>query len=192
MTDLKKMRSEFEKKYRLAEVGNKMEEAFGCEFYVFDRFVGNDGARIVARTKDAHIAAKLLKAYPADEMISLNASASEPQGTKFGYYHVTAKRGFRDTYTSMQVQWLHGGDLFEFELPIDGNVLLEPFFYNDKRTMSRSERDTYRPDRNGQLINNMDLPIKRFICEHISYQGGYQSATDTDEIDNIIETIKKA
>lgn len=78
MKDLAKLKSEFERKYKLAEIENQMEIKFGCEFIVLERLKVN-GSRIIAKTEDLHIAAAILKEYPADEEQSLNSSARDPK-----------------------------------------------------------------------------------------------------------------
>lgn len=191
MKDLQKMRSDFEEKWKFAEMENMMEQRFGCEFMVLGR-IHRNGARIIAKTEDAHIASELLKAYPADEEQPLNASARDPKGTIFGLYHVRAERGFRDQYTKLRVTWLHDGNEFEFDLKIDGSELLEKFFVNDQRKMTRIECDTYKPLRRGHIVRDMDLPIKRFLCDQIAYEGGYRSATEPERIQEIIDAIKEA
>lgn len=184
------MRNEFEKKIKLAEIENQMEEKFGCEFFAFERYHA-DGLRIVARKDDIHIAAELLRNYPADEEVPLNAS-SISKGTVFGFYHACARRGFNDSYTKLQICWRNKGNEYEFELRIDGNEKLERFFTNDQRKMSSSEQSTYKPVRRGHIVKDMDLPIKRFLCNQIVYDGGSRSATEPEKIMEIIETIKEA
>ena len=191
MKDLEKMKSEFERKYKLAEIGNQLEERFGCEFMVIDRSK-EQGARFIAETDDIHIVGDLLKAFPADKEQALNATAGEPKGTIFGLYHVYANRGFRDLYTKLQIKWLNGNNEYQCELIIDENEVLEPFFVNDQRKMSRIECDTYKPMRRGHIVRDLDLPIKRFLCNQIRYEGGYQSATEPERIEEIINAIKEA
>lgn len=191
MKDLAKLKSEFERKYKLAEIENQMEVKFGCEFMALERFKVK-GSRIIAKTEDLHIAAAILKEYPADEEQSLNSSARNPKGTVFGLYHVRAERGFRDTNTKLRVSWLNGGNEFEFDLKIDGNEVLEKFFVNDQRKMTRIECETYKPLREGHIVRDMDLPIKRFLCDQVLYEGGYRSATEPERIQEIIDAIKEA
>lgn len=191
MKDLERMKSEFEKELKFAQIGNQMEERFGCEFAVLERFK-KEGARIIARKEDIHVASELLKAYPADEEQSLDASARNPQGTIKGLYHVRAERGFRDMHTTLEVCWLHQGNQYEFRLTIDGNEVLEKFFVNEQRKMTRIECDTYKPLRRGHIVRDMDLPVKRFLCDQIRYEGGISSATEPDRIKEIIDAIKEA
>ena len=191
MKDLAKLKSEFERKYKLAEIENQMEVKFGCEFMALERF-NAQGSCIIAKTKDLHIAAAILKEYPADEEQSLNSSARDPKGTVFGLYHVRAERGFRDTYTKLRVSWLNGGNEFAFDLKIDGNEVLEKFFVNDQRKMTRIECETYKPLRSDRIVYDMDLPIKRFLCDQVSYEGGYRSATEPERKQEIIDAIKEA
>lgn len=185
------MKSEFEKELKFAEIENRMEQRFGCGFMVLGRF-NKEGARVIAKTEDNHIAAEFLKAFPANEEQPLDASARNPRGTILGLYHIRAERGFRDTYTKLRVSWLCSGDEYEFTLKIDGNELLERFFVDDQRKMTRSECDTYRPLRGDCIVRDMDLPIKRFLCDQIAYEGGYRSATEPDRIMEIIDAIKEA
>lgn len=201
MKDLEKMKADFAKKLEMAKVENEMEERFGIHFQVLDMLRG-DGLRIIARGEGQyglsvdhitpHEAACLLCAFDADTEQPLDASATNPRGTVRGLYHVRAERGFRSSFTLLRVEWLHGGNNYEIGLKIDGEEMLEKFFVNSTRKMDSSERETYKPTRRGHIVRELDLPIKRFICSHISYSGGYQSATDLAVINDIIETIKKA
>lgn len=195
MTDLQKMREDFEKKYAREEKANVLELRFGTEFYVFDRF-NKPGLRIVAKscnfpyeTISKETARKLLNAFPADEKLLLNSSASGPKDPIHGFYLVRAERGFRDSFTSLKVSWMNEGDEYEFLLHIDGDAVLEPFFDNSTRKMDSSELETYKPTYRGHIRREMDLPIKRFKCKHLSYKGGYLSCLDLDVIDQIIKSI---
>lgn len=190
MKDLQKLRKGFEKKLKLAEIENEMEEKYGCEFMAIGHLF-NDGAHIIAKTDELSVAARLLNDFPADKERPLDASATNPKGGVFGLYKAGAERGFRDTYTKLKISWFHKGDEFEFELKIDGNELLEQFFINDQRKMADFERDTYKPTRRGHIVRDMDLPIKRFLCDQIAYQGGYRSATEPERIMDIINAIKE-
>ena len=185
------MKSEFEKKLKFAEIGNQMEERFGCEFMVLSR-IFKGGARIIAETDDVRIASELLKAFPADEELPLDASARNTKGTIFGLYQAKVERGFKAAFTTLEISWLHGGDEYEFRLKIDGSELLERFFVNDLRSMSISECYTYKPLKQGRLVRDMELPIKRFLCNQIEYEGGYRSATEPERIMEIINAIKEA
>ena len=187
---MKKMKSEFEKKLKFAEKENQLEERFGCQFLVFERYKA-DGARIYAKEIDLHIASELLKAFPADEEVPLDTSARNPKGNVKGLYHARTERGFRDSYTKLRIEWLHKGDEYDFDVRIDGNERLERFFVNDQRKMTSSECETYRPLRRGHIVRDMDLPIKRFLCNQIEYQGGYRSATEPERIKEIIDAIKE-
>lgn len=158
---------------------------------VFER-IFKKGARVIAKTEDSHVASELLKAFPADEEQPLDASARNTKGTIFGPYRARAERGFKDTFTTLKISWLHGGDEYEFELKIDGSELLERFFVNDQRKMSSIECETYKPLRRGHIVRNMDLPIKRFLCAQIAYEGGYRSATEPERIMDIVNAIKEA
>lgn len=191
MKDLEKLKSEFDKKLKFAEIENQMESKFGCEFMVLGR-INKEGVRIIAKTDDLHIASELLKEFPSDEEQVLDASARNPQGTVFGLYKAKAERGFRDTYTKLKITWLYKGNEFEFELKIDGDELLEQFFVNDQRKMTSIECETYKPMRRGHIVRDMDLPIKRFLCNQIAYQGGYRSATEPERIMDIVNAIKEA
>lgn len=191
MKDLENLKRKFELEFKFAKIENQMEERFGCVFLVYKR-LWHDGARIVAKTDDAHIAGELLKAFPADEEQPLNASVGNPKGTVSGMYKARAERHFNDAYTKLKITWLHKGDEFEFELKIDGSELLEQFFVNAQRQMSSIERDTYKPVRRGRIVRDMDLPIKRFLCNQIAYEGGYQSATEPERIMDIVNAIKEA
>lgn len=136
MKDLMKMKADHEKEFRMAVIGNQLEERFHTPFQVLERIKG-DGLRIIAKsvgkygingdTIDMTTAALLLSYFPADEPQPLNASAINPKGDIFGLYRVRVNRGFRAAFTSLNVEWLHGDNDFEITLKIDGNDALEPF-----------------------------------------------------------------
>lgn len=193
------MQAKFVKELEMAKVENEMEERFGIHFQVLEMLRG-DGMRIIARGEGQyglsvdhitmHDAACLLCAFGADTEQPLDASATNTSGTVRGMYRIMAERSFRASFTSLRIVWLHGGNSYEIGLKIDGEEMLEKYFVNSTRKMDSSERETYRPIRRGHLVRELDLPIKRFVCSHISYSRGYQSATDLDVINEIIETIK--
>lgn len=199
MKDLEKMQAKFAKELEMAKVENEMEERFGIHFHVLEMLHG-DGLRIIAKGEGQyglsvdhitpHEAACLVCAFDADTEQPLDASATNPHGTVRGMYRVMAERGFRESFTLLRVEWLHGGNKYEIGLKIDGEEILEKYFVNSTRKMDSSERETYKPTRRGHLVRELDLPIKRFICSHITYSRGYQSATDLAAINDIIETIK--
>ena len=199
MKDLEKMQAKFAKELEMAKVENEMEERFGIHFQVLEMLRG-DGLRIIARGEGQyglsvdhitlHEAACLLCAFDADTEQPLDATATNPRGNVRGLYHVRAERSFRASYTLLRIEWLHGGNNYEIGLKIDGEEMLEKYFVDSTRKMDSSERETYKPIRRGQLVQELDLPIKRFICSHISYSGGHLSATNLDVINEIIETIK--
>ena len=199
MKDLMKMKAKFEREFEMAKIENEMEERFNMHFRVMERLGTTDGLRVIAHCVGAYglsvdeitmaEAARMLCAFPSDEKQVLNASATS-KGDTFGYYHIRTHRGFNAHFTTLSVEWLHGGNSYEFSLQIDGNEKLEGFFRDGVRPMDSAERSTYKPTRRGHLVKSMDLPIKKFNCNCITYSGGYQSATDTDVIDEIIRTIK--
>ena len=201
MNDLAKMKEQFEKSFQRATMENELEERFGIRFSVLENIL-DDGLRIIARgageyglTTDyitPHDAARLLCSLPADRLQPLDATASEPNGHTMGLYQVRATRGYRDNFTLLEIRWWHNGDSYECGLKIDGDEMLEPFFYNSHRKLSSIERDVYKPLRRGHIVRDLDLPIKEFMCAHISFSGGHQSATEIEAIDEIINTIKNA
>lgn len=198
MKDLQKMRDEFEKKIERERIANNLEERFGVEFYVFERFRAN-GLRILAHndnfrdeTISLALAKQLLEEFPADERLLLNATASGQKDEVHGFYHLCANRGFTAQFTSLKVHWLHKGNEYAFHLHIDGNEVLEQFFTPSTRRMDSTERETYKPTYRGHILREKDLPIMRFKCSHISYSGGHLAATDLAVIDEIISAIKNA
>ena len=198
MKDLQKMREDFEKQIERERIANNLEERFGVEFYVFERFRGN-GLRILARNnnfRDETIslssAKQLLEEFPADEQQILNDISGGQKNKVYGFYRLCADRGFSARFTSLNVDWLHKGNEYVFNLHIDGNEVLEQFFTPSTRRMDSTERETYKPTYCGHIRREMDLPIMRFKCSHISYSGGHLAATDLSIIDEIISAIKNA
>jgi hypothetical protein len=205
MKDLNEIKAKYAAKLaeelELAELSNKYEKLIGVEFE----------ARILLKNKiyispvcekgkyglyenftTPQIGGMMLRNINPDEKIVLNDTATK-EGSISGFYKLTATRGFSDSYTLLKVEWISEGITFSFSLKIDGEEILEPFFFSSMREMSSSERSTYKPvTRYGHIAKTLDLPIMRFHCSHITFSGGYLRATDVDEISKIIAAIKNA
>ena len=118
MKDLQKMREDFEKQIERERIANNLEERFGVEFYVFERFRGN-GLRILARNnnfRDETIslssAKQLLEEFPADEQQILNDISGGQKNKVYGFYRLCADRGFSARFTSLNVNWFYKGSTF--------------------------------------------------------------------------------
>lgn len=187
MKDIEKMKREFEQKLKLAELENKLEVEIGCTFSVFDGY-----GRTYAHAKNIELsqAARLLATYAPTENVELDSTATA-RATKSYVYRVEAERRYSDHFTSLVISWVSNNIHFQFTMPIDGNERLAQFFTDGQREMTRTEQSTYKPTRGNKLVYNLTLPIKRFKCEYIEYQGGHLSLLNTNEIDKIIRTIKR-
>lgn len=188
MNDLNKLKKELVLKYKIAKMENELEERFNGCFLVFSSL-----GRIHVCMREPNnvvMAAAVLNAYPSDTMIDVAPTCSKPEG-EFKYsYRVRSDRGYADTYSTLTIQWISDEIKYKIELRIDGVDVLEQFFLNGQREISQSELSTYKPTRRNCLVRHMTLPIKDFLCENVSYVGGYREATDIDTINNIVETIK--
>jgi hypothetical protein len=205
MKDLNEIKAKYSAKLaeelELAELSNKYEKLLGIEVSATRMWKGIIHISPVCEKKEyglyenfttPHIGGIMLRSIKPDEKIILDDTATK-EGSISGFYKLTATRGFSDSYTLLKVEWISEGITFSFSLKIDGEEILEPFFFSSMREMSSSERSTYKPvTRYGHIAKTLDLPIMRFHCSHITFSGGYLRATDVDEISKIIEAIKNA
>lgn len=205
MKDLEEIKARYEKELakelELAELSNKYEKLLGIEVSAIRMWNGTLQVSPVCEKKEyglyehfttPHIGGIMLRSIKPDEKIILDDTAGK-EGSISGFYKLTATCGFRDPYTLLEVEWISKGVTFSFSLKINGEKILEPFFFESTRKMSSSERDTYKPvTRYGHIAKSLDLPIMCFHCSHITFSGGYLRATDVDEINEIIKAIKNA
>ena len=205
MKDLEEIKARYEKELakelELAELSNKYEKLLGIEVGATRMWSGILQVSPVCEDKEygllvnfttPHIGGIMLRNINPDEKIILDDTAGKKGGVS-GFYKLTAICGFRNSYTLLTVEWISKGVSFSFSLKINGEKILEPFFFESTRKMSSSERDVYKPvTRYGHIAKSLDLPIMRFHCSHITFSGGYLRATDVDEINEIIEAIKNA
>lgn len=187
MNDLEKMRKDFEQKLRFAEMENEFETKFGISCHVFES--GNI-ILCTCKTDDNAIAGRILRKFPADKEMFLDRSATN-DGENKHFYHLTSSRGYRDSKSTLKVEFFNNGIEYWVEVPIDGNEAIEKFFENGMRKMADFELSTYKPVRRGHICREYELPCKRFKFSHyISYSGGNLVAQNHSAIDEIVNALK--
>ena len=188
MKDLEKIKREYEEKLRLAELANNFERVTSIEPNVFH---SGDYDFISVKGYDIATIARVLKEYPADAPIVLNASAIHI-GDKHGMYHLSSRRDYNDKASRLEIEYYNNNVKFWLDININGNEVLEQFFTDSYRTIEDTELSTYHPvNHEGKLYHDMRIPCKKFKNRNVeTYYKSVEVLLDENEIDNIINAIK--
>lgn len=188
MNDLEKMRKEFEKKLRFAELENDFENKYGISCHIFESM---RSTLCTCKTDNNEIVGKILREIPADKEVFLDKSATN-DGENKHFYHLTSSRGYSDSYSTLRIWFVSGGIEYWVEVPINGNEAIEKFFDDGTRKMASHELSTYKPVRRGHICREYELPCKRFkFSNYIQYSGGNFVAQNHSAIDEIVNALKK-
>jgi hypothetical protein len=108
-------------------------------------------------------------------------------------YKVGTHRGYRDSYSTLSISYIHDKYDVTLELPIEPNKELNGFFANSSRKVENSEITTYyivsRPNRKAKDVT---VPLKVFANgEYVRFTGGYVKSKSEWAANNIIEAIKE-
>jgi hypothetical protein len=190
MKDLEKMRVEFEKSLKLAEIENEFESKYNVSCVVFEScgkiHVCSSG--VAAFNK---LAGKILRDLPADTPRVINDTAIGTDNPIEELYKLESHRGYKDSCSILSIEFAHKGIWYTISLKIDGVEALEQFFNVGYIKMGDTEISTYKPIRNGRLVEDLDIPCRTFKCSQKTYYGGRYVCTDHEAIRDIIGTIKQ-
>lgn len=190
MKDLEKMRAEFEQKLKLAEIENEFEGKYHVSCVVFESG-GNIHVCSHGTVDFNNIAGEILRDLPADTPHIINDTAIGTNNPIEELYKLESHRGYTDSFSKLNVKFANKGIWYTITLKIDGVEALEQFFNAGYRKMVDTEISTYRPIRNGRLVEDLNIPCRTFKCSQITYYGGHYVCTDHEAIRDIIGTIKQ-
>lgn len=107
MKDIEKMRAEMEKKIRLAEISNEIEEKVGIECSVLGEPATQKGKTWLNFGEvSKEQAAKILKMFPWTEKAKRTRSASDNSVLEMNYLLET-KRYPKEPLTKLSIEWIH-------------------------------------------------------------------------------------
>lgn len=190
--DIEKMRAELEETIRLAELENKLNEGVeGYELHLSKDSKYRIWVRIPYDTRTGfnepsieHMA-EVLRNYPKTEDIVYDRRYNLP-------YVIHARRGYGDRYGTLSLSWISGEYEVRGSLKIDGSDFYEEFFKSIRHRQTTScENSTYTSIHEGGLIGKDIVPEYNFKAEQKCYYGGVRLLIDVDEIERLIEFIKR-
>lgn len=197
--DIEKMRAEFEEKIRLAELENKLNEGVeGYEIHVNDKIVKDApysywiNVRIPYKPRVGFVepsisdVADVLKRFQNTRDTVYDNRWSLP-------FVVHARRSYGDRYGILSLSWISGEYQVNCSLQIDGSDLYDEFFRNISfRPTTSSEDSTYVSIHQSRAEKICPVvPEYNFKAEQKCYYGGVKLLIDLDEIERLIEFIKK-
>lgn len=188
MKDLNKIREKYENEIKLAKISNSFEAIYKIE----PRVIESNGQIILVADVENESAKRILNGLQATKKFVVNDTATGCKNPVEAFYKLQSFRGFSDRHSTLKIVFYNNNIKIWLNLQIDGNSVLQPFFYDGMRKISDSERSTYKPTRGNQLIYDYDISCKRFKGEQITYYGGYFVSTDCTIINDIIEAIKNS
>lgn len=192
MKDIAKMREEMERKIRLAEMSNEIEEKVGIECTVMGESGTQKGKTWISFgevTKEN--AAKILKAFPWTEKAKRTRSASDNSVLEMSYLLET-KRYPKESLTKLSIEWIHNEYFITLGIRImpDDEVLMG-YFKRDWFTIDDSTIGMYfgavSPRYKSELSRQ---PVLSFNCGgQIRYYGGSFLQTSEGHAECIVSEI---
>ena len=189
MKDIAKMREDMERKIRLAEMSNELEEKIGIDCTVMGESGTQKGKTWISFgevTKEQ--AAKILKMFPWTER---TRSASDNSVLEMSYLLET-HRYPKEPLTKLSIEWIHNEYFLTLDIRImpDDEVLMG-YFKRDWYELSSDSIGLYYGAVSPRDRENLSRqPVLSFNCgSQIRYQGGYFLQTSEGHAECIISEI---
>ena len=192
MKDIAKMREEMERKIRLAEMSNEIEEKVGIECTVLGEPATQPGKTWISFgevTKED--AAKILKMFPWTEKAKRTKSASDNSVLEMSYLLET-KRYPKEPLTKLSIKWIYNEYFITLDIRImpDDDVLMG-YFKRDYFTIDDSSIGLYFGAvsmRDKERLSRQ--PVLSFNCgSQIRYYGGSFLQTSEGHAECIVSEI---
>lgn len=192
MKDIAKMREEMERKIRLAEMSNEVEEKVGIACTVMGESCTQKGKTWISFgevTKEQ--AAKILKMFPWTEKAKRTKSAIDSSVLEMSYLLET-HRYPKEPLTKLSIEWIHN----EYSITLDIRIMpddevLMGYFKRDWYELSSDSIGVYYgavSSRDGEYLSRQ--PVMSFNCgSQIRYQGGYFLQTSEGHAECIVSEI---
>ena len=192
MKDIAKMREDMERKIRLAEMSNELEEKIGIDCTVMGESGTQKGKTWISFgevTKEQ--AAKILKMFPWTEKAKRTRSASDNSVLEMSYLLET-HRYPKEPLTKLSIEWIHNEYFLTLDIRImpDDEVLMG-YFKRDWYELSSDSIGLYYGAVSPRDRENLSRqPVLSFNCgSQIRYQGGYFLQTSEGHAECIISEI---
>lgn len=192
MKDIAKMREEMERKIRLAEMSNEIEEKVGIACTVMGESSTQKGKTWISFgdvTKEQ--ASKILKMFPWTEKAKRTKSAIDSSVLEMSYLLET-HRYPKEPLTKLEIEWIHEQYLIslKIELRPDDDVLMG-YFRRDWYELSSDSIGVYYGAVSSRDRENLSRQsVLSFNCgSQIRYQGGYFLQTSEGHAECIISEI---
>ena len=189
MKDIAKMREEMERKIRLAEMSNEVEEKVGIECTVMGESGTQKGKTWISfGNLDNEQAAKVLKMFPWTERSKTRSRNGEDIEIS---YILETHRYPKELNTKLEVQWISGEWAISFKMPIlEGGVLMQ-YFKRDWYEIDDSTIGLYfgavsPKDKSGLKRQSM----LSFNCGSVvRFHGGYNKQVSEGHAEAIVAEI---
>ena len=196
MIDIEDINKKYTMDITAATICNKLEEEVGvvcnCSHFtwkdktIFHATFGGYSTPITCEE-----AAKILSAIPQTEKIPIDGI----NGKEFQDYKIISKRGYRDTFSKLEVSYLSNGVEIRFCINLEKNKNILGLFVRSNRKLTSSEISAYniRGSRYAGRVSDMKVP--QFIFnggKQICYQGGDVVCNEHAMINQVISAIQYA
>lgn len=196
MIDIEDINKKYTMDITAATIGNKLEKEIGivciCSHFTWkDKtiFHATFGGYSTPITCEA--AAKILSAVPQTEKLPIDGI----NGKEFQDYKIISKRGYRDTYSKLEVRYLSDGIEISFCINLEENKSIMGLFIRSNRQLTSSEISTYNIRGSRYAGRVCDMKIPQFIFSggrQIHYQGGDVVCNENAIINQVISAIQYA
>ena len=192
MKDIAQMREEMERKIKMAEMSNEIEEKVGIECSILGEPATQKGKTWLHFGEvSKEQAAKILKMFPWTEKAKRTRSASDNSVLEMSYLLET-KRYPKEPLTKLSIEWIHDEYFITLGIRImPDDVVLMGYFRQDWYTLDDSSVGLYygavSPRNKGNLSRQ---PVLSFNCgSQIRYHGGSFLQTSEGLAECIISEI---
>ena len=190
MKDIAKMREEMERKIRLAEMSNEVEEKVGIDCTVMGESGTQKGKTWISfGDLDKEQAAKVLKMFPWTERSKTRSRNGEDIEIS---YVLETHRWPKEWNTKLDVEWISGEWAITFKMPIlEGDDVLMQYFKRDWYELDNSSVGLWY----GAVSPRDHAALKRqsmlsFNCGSVvRFQGGYHKQVSEGHAECIVSEI---
>ena len=191
MKDIEKMRQEFERKIKCAEMSNKIEAEVGIECSVMENGSctqkGKEWLSFSKVTKEQ--AGKILKMFPWTERSKTRGHNGKDIEIS---YVLSTSRSPKDMFTTLDISWIHNEWAISMNLPIDPtDHILMQYFKRDSYEIDDSTIGLYFgavSEREKGYLKNVSL--LSFNCgDVVRFYGGHHKQVSEGHAECIVAEI---
>lgn len=198
--DIEKIKNEYQEKIQEAIAINNILDFIGDDsfrVYITKGYINKSKKRLrfcaekLFDKLDITKVGLILDKIPATEKVRVYLGSS-------GYldmdYELCTSRGYRDSFSTLSIRYIHKDYEVVLELPIEPNKQLNGYFVDSLRKVTDYEITSYYiVSRPNMKAANVKVPTKLFANgEYIHFQGGHVTCKTEFAANNIIDAIKES